>query len=131
MKLSVVCFSFLLVTLAGSSVCSAQNTEGQGGSIGSALNSRNATVLSQYFCNSIELQLPGVDGTYSKTQARNYLSEFFSKSQPRSFEIIHQGMRENVSFVIGRLVTASTAYRVNMLLKKEDGTMKIYQLRIE
>jgi len=116
-------FAFLMlacVSLAVAQSCVAQS-----------FDNRNGTALSDHFCTKVELVLPGVDNTYSKAQAKSLIVEFFNKTQPKAFEILHQGSRANVSFIIAQLTVASTAYRVNMLFKKEGESLLIYQLRIE
>jgi hypothetical protein len=124
--LSLIWFSF-----AFSQPCNAQSFENQCASIAAAFNARNAAALSEYFCNTIELVLPGVDETFPKAQAKTCVAEFFGKQQPKSFEVLHQGSRSNASFIVGKLITATSSFRVNMLFKKEGTVMKIYQLRIE
>jgi len=127
-------FAFLMlacVSLAVAQSCVAQSFDNQSAAIAAAFNNRNGTALSDHFCTKVELVLPGVDNTYSKAQAKSLIVEFFNKTQPKAFEILHQGSRANVSFIIAQLTVASTAYRVNMLFKKEGESLLIYQLRIE
>jgi hypothetical protein len=131
MKRCIALLSFVLTTLVSAQFCNAQSFENQSASIAAAFNAKNATALSVYFCNSVELVLPGVDDTYPKAQARNHVADFFGKQQPKSFEILHQGSRANVSFIVGQLTTATSSFRVNMLFKKEVNVLRIYQLRIE
>lgn len=128
MKQCIALVSFLLATFA---TCNAQSFESQSAAIATAFNNRNATALSAYFCSTVELVLPGVDNTFPKAQARNHVAEFFGKQAPKSFEVLHQGSRANVSFIVAQLTTVNASFRVNMLFKKEGNVMKIYQLRIE
>ncbi|MBP1639981.1 MAG: hypothetical protein H6Q17_1564 [Bacteroidetes bacterium] len=131
MKRCIALLSFALFVLVSAQLCDAQSFENQSASIAAAFNARNATSLSVYFCNSVELVLPGVDNTYPKAQARNHVAEFFGKQQTKSFEVLHQGSRATVSFIVGQLTTITSSFRVNMLFKKEGNILKIYQLRIE
>ena len=131
MKRCIAFLSFVLTMLVSAQLCSAQSFENQGAAIASAFNAKNASALSNYLCNSVELVLPGVDNTYPKAQAHNQIAAFFAKQSPKSFEILHQGSRANVSFIVGQLTTATSSFRVNMLFKKEGNILKIYQLRIE
>jgi Domain of unknown function (DUF4783) len=131
MKRCIALLSLALTMFVSVQLCNAQSFENQSASIATAFNAKNATALSAYFCNSVELVLPGVDDTYPKVQARNHVADFFGKQQPKFFEILHQGSRANVSFIVGQLTTATSSFRVNMLFKKEVNVLRIYQLRIE
>lgn len=130
MKRCVAALSVFLLVIFCVNV-SAQSFENQSVSIVSAFDAKNATALSDHFCATIELVLPGVDNVCTKAQARSYLSDFFVKQTTRTFEILHQGSRANVSFIVGKLTTPSSTFRVNMLFKKEGNLLKIYQLRVE
>lgn len=131
MKQSIAILSVLLMSIASVQHSCAQSFENQSASIVAAFDAKNATALSEHFCATIELVLPGVDSTCPKAQAKNHIADFFGKQQPRSFEMLHQGSRANVSFIVGKLTTSSSSFRVNMLFKKEGAQLKIYQLRIE
>jgi hypothetical protein len=71
------------------------------------------------------------DNVYSKAQAQQIVSKFFSSNAPESFNIIHQGGKEGAQYVIGNLVTSGGTFRVYFLLKKNAGKDYIHQLRIE
>jgi hypothetical protein len=131
MKRSSIVFTLVGLFLAAGQFAASQSFETKSAAIVLAFNNRNATVLSEHFCNKIELVIPGYDNTFPKLQARALIGDFFARVQPKSFEILHQGSRANASFIIGNLMTASNTYRVNMLFKKEGNDLLIYQLRIE
>jgi hypothetical protein len=71
------------------------------------------------------------DNVYSKAQAKQIVSNFFSNFTPESFSIIHQGGKEGAKYVIGNLITNNGNFRVYFLLKKNEGKEYIHQLRIE
>jgi len=81
MKRCIALLSFVLTTLVSAQFCNAQSFENQSASIAAAFNAKNATALSAYFCNSVELVLPGLDDTYPKVQARNHVADFLPNSQ--------------------------------------------------
>ncbi|SMO80261.1 protein of unknown function [Saccharicrinis carchari] len=115
----------LLFTLLASA--SAQFPE----AIVKATKNANAEALSEYFNNKIELVLPQKSGVFSDAQAKLVLNEFFKNNPVVNFSIIHQGVRENSSFAIGKYQTSSMAYRFYFLTKKTDNKTYIHQLRIE
>ncbi len=91
----------------------------------------NATELSKHFNSKIELVLPQKSGVFSNAQAKLVLNEFFKKNPVTNFKIIHQGVRENSSFAIGKYQSNSTTYRFYFLTKQKESNTFIHQLRIE
>jgi len=98
-----------------------------------SLNSGNAKVLSEYFNQNVELVILENDNVnvYSKPQAQQIVSKFFSDYQPEKFSVIHQGGPENAKYVIGSLKTRKGVFRVYFLLKQKDNKSLIHQFRIE
>jgi len=93
----------------------------------------NSKLLSGFFNQNVELVVLDNDNVYSKAQAEQIVSSFFSSFPPikgSAFSIIHNSGKEAKS-VIGKLKTTKGDFRVYFLLK-EDGSKKyIHQLRIE
>ncbi len=91
----------------------------------------NVETLSSYFNESIELILLDEEGIYSKAQATQILKDFFNKNRPKKFSILHQGGSDKVKYAIGTLETPKQKYRINFLVKMNDGKPLIHQLRIQ
>ena len=94
----------------------------------------DAKVLSSYFNQNVELVVLDNDNVYSKAQAQQIVTNFFSKFPPlekNAFSIIHDSGKENAQYVIGKLKTEKGNFRVYFLLKQNDGKQYIHQLRIE
>ena len=96
-----------------------------------SLKSGNAKVLSNYFNQNVELVVLDNDNVYSKAQAQQIVSNFFSSFTPENFTILHKGGKEGAKYVIGTLKTKNGNFRVYFLLKQNDGKDYIHQLRIE
>jgi len=96
-----------------------------------AFRAGNAEELSKYFYNNIELIILENEDVYSKTQAEQILKKFFADHRPSSFNIIHEGGKETSRYAIGSLSTSSGNFRVSFLIKNQDGSLLIHQLRIE
>lgn len=96
-----------------------------------ATQKADSKALSNFFNGKIELIIPGKSGVYSKAQAEQVLKNFFSKHPITSFQIIHQGIKDNSSFAIGRYVSKNVAYRFYYRIKETDGKTLIHQLWIE
>ena len=90
----------------------------------------NAAELSKFFHDNVELIILEDEDVYSRSQAEQIIRKFFSEHKPEAFKIIFEG-GENSRYAIGSLTTQEKTYRVYILMKKQDGTPFIHQLRIE
>jgi len=91
----------------------------------------NAAELAKYFYSNIELVILEKEDVYSKTQAEQILRKFFTDHRPTSFKIIFEGGKETSRYAIGSLTTSNGNFRVYFLIKDQDGSPLIHQLRIE
>ncbi|MGD2036106.1 MAG: DUF4783 domain-containing protein [Bacteroidales bacterium] len=96
-----------------------------------AFNSGNASILSRYFNQTVELTLFDKEEIYSKTQAEIILRDFFARNPPSQFIILHEGGKESSKYAIGRYTSNSKTYRITFLLKSFNSKVFIHQLRIE
>jgi len=96
-----------------------------------SLKSGDSKKFSAYFNQNIDMAVLENDNVYSKAQAEQIVSKFFSSNTPENFNILHQGGKEGAQYVIGNLVTSNGDFRVYFLLKKNAGKDYIHQLRIE
>ncbi|VBB46747.1 conserved exported hypothetical protein [uncultured Paludibacter sp.] len=108
----------------------AQNSEVPNGII-TALKSGDASKLSSYFNDNVQLLVGNKNDIYSKQQSVGIIADFFKRNNVTNFEIIHQGTKEAASFIIGTLYTSGGKYRVSILTRKSGATSVIQQLRIE
>ncbi len=101
------------------------------GQIISSFTSGNASKLSEYFNQTIELTFFEKEEIYSKTQAEIILRDFFTKNPPQQFKILHEGGKESSKYAIGRYTSNSKTFRITFLLKTINSKVFIHQLRIE
>jgi hypothetical protein len=69
-----------------------------------ALRSGNATELSKYVDDNIEISLPDKSNTYSKAQAILVLQDFFNNNGVKGFELKHKGDNGGSQFCIGTAI---------------------------
>jgi hypothetical protein len=102
------------------------------GDVSSAIKTGNSKDLAKYFYSSIDLTVPGNEGTFSKSQAELIVKDFFAKNPPKSFVINHQGTSGDGSqFSIGTYTSGSLSYRTYFLIKKFSDTFYIQQIQFE
>ncbi len=101
--------------------------------ITTAIEKGNAKEISKFFATTVDLKIPGRDGTFSKNQAELLLRDFFENNPPEKFTIGHQGSSNDGSlYVIGHFKTQNNnTYRTYFLLKKISDKMILHQLQFE
>ena len=92
----------------------------------------NAKELAKFFNNTLDLNIPGNEGTFSRAQAEVVMRDFFFKNPPKSFKINHQGSSNDGShFFIGLYTTQKQSFRTYFLVKKVDEQYLIQLLQFE
>jgi Domain of unknown function (DUF4783) len=100
--------------------------------INNAIRIGSYKTIASFFKETVELNLPGNEGLYSKAQAELILKDFFVKNTAKSFTAKHGGeSKDGAKFNIGTLVTSNGNFRTYFFLKKEGDLLIIKELRIE
>ena len=99
--------------------------------ISMAFRAGNASELSKYLNNTVQILLLGKEDFYKKNIAETILKDFFSQYRTKDFIIRHQGGTNDAQYAIGSLKTDKGDFRVYFLLKKVGTELLIHQIRIE
>ena len=67
----------------------------------------------------------------AKSEAEQELANFFAQNKPQSFSVLHDNSQDNVIYMICKLQTAKTSYRVHILIDVMGDEERITQIRIE
>lgn len=87
--------------------------------------------LAKQFDNSIELNLIGNQGEFSKSQAELVMKDFFKKHPPEKFEILYESSSgEQIKQYISTYTSFGETYRVLIKGKSYQEEYKIYSLEI-
>jgi len=122
----------LLFSICSALVLTAQSSQAQFDAIEKAIKNANTTELSSYFANTVECDLLGEEGTYSKTQATLVVKRFFEKQVPKNFSFKHSSDKQAVKYAIGTLQAENgNNIRITVFFKTENNAIKIQQLRAE
>lgn len=97
----------------------------------SAIKKGNASQLSKFFDNTIEITVVDKKNTYSKSQAELVLKDFFDNSAVKDFLIIHKGDNSGTQFLTGVLQTKSGEYRTTIYMKQKGNKNLLQELRFE
>ena len=96
-----------------------------------ALGSGNATELSNYFEESVELTLPAQSDSYSKAQAVLILKDFFNNNGVKSFDVKHKGDGGGGQFCVGTLQTRSGNFRTTVFMKVKNSREVVKEIRFQ
>jgi hypothetical protein len=100
--------------------------------ITNAFKQADENKLAIYFNSTIDLEIPGTDGTYSKTQSVVIMHDFFNKFKVNTFVLNHNGSSNDGSkYMIGTYKTGEKELRLYILLKNKGGKLLIHQLQLE
>lgn len=97
----------------------------------SAIESGNASQVTKFFDNTVEITLPGKSNSYSKSQAELVLHDFFLSNQVKSFEVIHKSDNAGSQYCIGNLNTSSGVFRTTIYMKQKGDKLVVQELRFE
>ncbi len=96
-----------------------------------AMGQGDASVMSEYFHQSLEMSILEKDYETSKNQAARIMESFFKKHPPTGFTVSFEGTKEQSKYAIGTLSTSNGTFRVNLLFINKDEKRLIYYLSIE
>ena len=97
-----------------------------------AIKNGNAQQLSPYLNSTVEMNVLGNEGYFSKAQATSILSDFFKNNPPKNFEVKQGGSNtENTKFSIGNYTSGATVFKIYYVVKKENNTELLHKLTIE
>ena len=96
-----------------------------------ALKTGDASELSRYFDENVELTLPDKSDNYSRAQALLILKDFFSNNRVKSFEVKHKGEQAGGQFCIGTLQTRAGNFRTTVFMKMKAKKQMVKEIRFQ
>ncbi len=96
-----------------------------------ALKTGNASQISKYFDNTIDLTLQDKTNSYSKSQAELVLKDFFVNNGVLDFGVLHTGDNAGSQYLIGSLKTKKGTYRTTIYMKQKADRQVLQELRFE
>ena len=96
-----------------------------------ALRTGDATELSKYFDDNVELTLPVKSDSYSKAQAQVILKDFFVNNNVKGFELKHKGDSPGGHYCIGTLQTKSGNFRAHVFMKSKGSREVVKEIRFQ
>lgn len=101
-------------------------------SLETAFSQNNATGIVALGKEKVLVNILGMEGAYSQSQATLVLKDFFIKKPCLSFKFIFKGKETSEgSFAIGTYASKSETFRITIQFKKINSDFKIESLTIE
>lgn len=120
-----ILLSFFLHFGAADVVSQADSIE----TIFAALDRGSSSDLAEYFDSSIQLNVNGQQGNYSKNQAEQVLKEFFKKNPPTSFSVVYKSENStSLSSYVGDYQSNGGSYKVFLKVIDQKQQVRLYSL---
>ena len=87
--------------------------------------------LNKFLGDKVDLIIQNRSTNADKQAAESTMNTFFTENKVSTFNVNHQGKRDESSFVIGTLTTANGNFRVNCFFKRVQNKYLIHQIRID
>ncbi|MGZ3945325.1 MAG: DUF4783 domain-containing protein [Mucilaginibacter sp.] len=123
-----ILYAFLLLLLPAAFISAGDDIDRTAQLIGSA----NIEELSKDFAPTVDLTIMDNENQASASMAKNILSDFFEKNQPRSMKILHRiSSSDKFHYGVILITTEQSGFRVAFTLKNNNGRFQLSELRIE
>ena len=96
-----------------------------------AFKKGNSQELNRYLGDKVDLIIHNRTTHADKRTAERAMANFFAENKVSSFNVNHEGKRDESSFIIGTLGTANGNFRVNCFFRKVQNKYVIHQIRID
>ena len=95
------------------------------------LENGNATNLSAWFADNVELVIFGSRNNCSRNQAKQIMRNFFINYTPNNFDVVHKSGNYPMKYAIGVLEGGGNEFKVTIFVKTTERGNHIQQLSIE
>jgi Domain of unknown function (DUF4783) len=95
------------------------------------LKNGNASQVSKFFDNTVDITLFDKTNSYSKSQAGLVLQDFLLTNNVKDFRLLYKGGNSGSQFCIGTLQTGNGEYRTSIYLKLKGDKQVLQDIRFE
>lgn len=120
-------FTFMLLSVSLLAIGQNNNLD----DLVNTLESGKMSVIGTMLADQVDLIILDDERTASKGDAAAQINSFFRRNPLSKIEILHQGNKENSSFIISKYSSGDQKFRLYLLLKKNGEKSAISQVRIE
>lgn len=118
--------SFLLI-LIGMATVPALAQEEMINELREIMKAGSSKEMAKHLHQTVDISFDGKTDNLSKTQAEYVLRDFFKKSPPSNFTIVHQGSsKSGIPFVIGQYTSNDETYRVVFRIRQVNKVFLVH-----
>lgn len=99
--------------------------------IATAFKNNNPDFISRQFDNNVEITADNKNSAFTKSQATDFLNNFFSDKKVNNLKILHSGKNSGSAYLIGDLSTTKGNYRITLYTKDKNGKPVLQEIRLE
>jgi hypothetical protein len=96
-----------------------------------SMRTGDAGRITVYLDQSVDLNVPGHSGAYSKSEAKKMIQLFFAQHPLKTFRIIHQADIGGSKMLVGTMFTQNATFRTTLLFHEKTGAQVLKELRFE
>lgn len=96
-----------------------------------AMKTGNTSEIAKFFDNTVEINMPEKNNSYSRSQAELVLKDFFNSNGVKNFEVIHKGENSGSQYCIGTLITKNGSYRTTIFMKQKGNRQLLQGINFE
>ena len=100
-------------------------------SITASFKAGNASPLAVFMDQGVDIAVPASAKKCNPNEAVTLLNSFFSANPPTQFTVVHHADKKDSGFLVCKLLTAKSEFRVNITYRTESDKDIIQSIRIE
>ena len=124
-------FRFILTTALLSGLLAFAPVTANVNDVVSALKVGDASRMSKYFDNLVEISLNDRSHSYSRSQAEMVMRDFFTNNDVTDFEVVYKSNVPDGEYCMGKLTTRHGGFRTTFSLKTRGDRKLIQEISFE
>jgi len=92
---------------------------------------KSGDVSSLVWEEEVDITLPDASRKCDARSAVSLLNTFFKTNKPAEFDILHNADKKDAGFLVGKLTTSQSTFRVNVTYRIEGNQTIIQSIRIK
>jgi len=97
----------------------------------SALKVGDASRMSKYFDNLVDISVNDRSHSYSRSQAELVMRDFFNSNDVTNFQVVYKSAGTDVEYCMGKLTTRHGEFRTSFSLKNRGDRKLIQEITLD
>ena len=96
-----------------------------------AIKKGDAMRVSKFFDNTVQINLPDKNASYSKSQAFLIIRDFFANNKIKGLNILYKSSNLNSHYCFGSLLTVNGSFKMSLFMRQDGSNDVIQELHFE